>query len=409
MINYEYELSFLLDVLKKCHVGASILSNKDSAEQMLEPHFLAISGIKLNSTVGQLLGVLDAKTKYKYSNELRFQYVCLRLPVASESNILVIGPYLSSPPSSRDILEIAERVGIPIAAQRSLKEYYSSLSVIPDGDRIFTVIDSFCEHIWKTSSFAIVELDSAQNPYAFHLEGSSRGENYDEIEANIKMMELRYSLENELMRTVSRGQQHKVSLLISKLGSAGLFERRVADPLRNAKNYCIIMNTLLRKAAEEGGVHPIYIDKMSSKFAVKIELLPSVKECTELMGEMFSSYCRLVYKHSTRSLSPIVQKTVLVIDSDISAALSLSTLAKDQGVSAGYLSTAFKREMGKTVMEYIRDKRMEYAMHLLGTTSLQIQTVALHCGIMDVQHFSKIFKKKTGKNPREYREAFRAR
>ena len=164
------------------------------------------------------------------------------------------------------------------------------------------------------------------------------------------------------------------------------------------------MNTLLRKAAENGGVHPVHLDSTSSDFAKKIELASDARACMALMREMFSAYCRLVYKHSIRRYSPIVQKTVLLVDSDISAELSLKTLAQKQGISPGYLATIFKKETGKTVSEYIRDKRIDHAKHLLRTTHLQIQTVALHCGIMDVQYFSKIFKRKTGKNPKEYRD-----
>ena len=126
------------------------------------------------------------------------------------------------------------------------------------------------------------------------------------------------------------------------------------------------------------------------------------------MREMFSSYCRLVYKHKTKQFSPVVKKTVLVIESDVSAELSLNTLAKKQGVSNGYLSSVFKKETGKTVSEYIRDSRIEHAKYLLNTTHLQIQTIALHCGIMDVQYFSKIFKKQLGKTPKEYRESLQA-
>ena len=123
------------------------------------------------------------------------------------------------------------------------------------------------------------------------------------------------------------------------------------------------------------------------------------------MREMFRSYCRLVRKHSLKDYSLVVQKTILLIDSDLTADLSLRTLAESQGVSAGYLSTIFKKETGKTVSNYIRDKRIKHAAHLLATTKLQIQTVALHCGIIDVQYFSKIFKKLMGKTPKEYRES----
>ena len=49
-------------------------------------------------------------------------------------------------------------------------------------------------------------------------------------------------------------------------------EMRGSSPLRSAKNYSIIMNTLLRKAAENGGVHPVYLDRVSSEFAIKMAL-----------------------------------------------------------------------------------------------------------------------------------------
>ncbi len=94
----------------------------------------------------------------------------------------------------------------------------------------------------------------------------------------------------------------------------------------------------------------------------------------------------------------------LLIDSDLSANLSPGLLAKNQNISLGYLSTIFKKETGKTISEYIREKRILHAAHLLSTTNLQIQTVAVHCGIMDVQYFSKTFKKQMRKTPKEYRE-----
>jgi YesN/AraC family two-component response regulator len=170
------------------------------------------------------------------------------------------------------------------------------------------------------------------------------------------------------------------------------------------KNYCVITNTLLRKAAQKGGVHPIYINETSSAFAHKIEKMLCADECRGIICDMFRAYCRLVRKHSMQGFSLAVQKAVIVIDSDISANLSLSTLSEMQGISPGYLSAIFKRDTGKTVSEYIRERRMNHAMHLLATTQLQIQTVALYCGIMDLQYFSKIFKKYTGMTPKDYRE-----
>ena len=155
----------------------------------------------------------------------------------------------------------------------------------------------------------------------------------------------------------------------------------------------------------EGPTHTNFIFDLVIPFDYKLSAEELKEKISELMKEMFSSYCRLVNKHSTSKYSPIVKKTIMLIDTDISAELSLATLARAQGISGGYLATVFKKETGKTVSEYIREKRIEHAKYLLGTTNLQIQTVALYCGIMDVQYFSKVFKKRTGKTPKEYREA----
>ena len=169
------------------------------------------------------------------------------------------------------------------------------------------------------------------------------------------------------------------------------------------------MNTLLRKAAESGGVHPIYIDKVSSDFAAKIERMTYLNESSALMLDMFRTYCRLVHKHSIGKYSQLVQKTVIEIDSDLSADLSLAALAKKQSVSAGYLSAIFKSETGVTLSAYVTEKRVGHAKYLLETTELQIQSVALHCGIMDVHYFTKVFKKQTGKTPKEYRETLESK
>lgn len=405
-MNYEYDLNFLSDILKKCHIHTAVISPLDSDKALLDPQFISIVGFRSQMNVGQLLGVVESKTKYKLSNEFKLRHICIKLPFLSEKNILVIGPYLSAPLSSKDILEIGERAEISPAAQKLLREYYSSVPILSENDKIFVMIDAFCERIWQTQSFAIVELSKSYGPSVLQSDSASHSGGFDEVEANIKMMEMRYAFENELIRAVSLGQQHKEHLLVTQI-SENMFEKRTTDPIRNAKNYCIIMNTLLRKAAEDGGVHPIYIDRTSSKFAVRIELIQDINACSSLMREMFSSYCRLVYKHSIKRYSPIVQKTILVIDSDISAELSLKTLAQKQCISSGYLASLFKKETGKTVSEYIKDRRIEHAIYLLTTTHLQIQTIALHCGIIDVQYFSKVFKKKTGKNPKEFRSTSR--
>ena len=104
-----------------------------------------------------------------------------------------------------------------------------------------------------------------------------------------------------------------------------------------------------------------------------------------------------------------MQKTIIRIESDLAGDLSLKTLAEAQGINASYLSSLFKKETGKTVTDYVNEKRLQQAARLLATTRLQVQTVALHCGIQDVNYFSKMFKKHLGKTPKAYRSEMQSR
>ena len=165
------------------------------------------------------------------------------------------------------------------------------------------------------------------------------------------------------------------------------------------------MNTLLRKAAEQGGVHPVHLDKASSDHAAQIEQLPSMEALPNLMTEIFRNYCRLVRTHAMQTYSPPVQKALVYIDANLSENISLRTLADTLNVSPGYLSTLFHKETGQKLTDYINQRRILHAKHLLKTTRLQIQTVAQHCGIMDVHYFSKVFKRHTGQTPKQYRDS----
>ena len=82
-----------------------------------------------------------------------------------------------------------------------------------------------------------------------------------------------YSDENKLLQAVSSGNITKAKSILANIPLFRI-ESRTED-LRNLKNHTIIMNTLLRKAAEEGGVHPIYIDQVSSSFAKQLKHTPA--------------------------------------------------------------------------------------------------------------------------------------
>ncbi len=397
----ENEFEFFRETLQKCGLSVTVLSPFDTFLNNVDekdlPFFEKIFSRKI--TLEDMLGTVKPNTLYKFKDSFSLLYNAFLLPKSTGRRVAIIGPFLQEKLTETRILELCELNGFEPRYKKMVNEFCGTLPVLSQYSPIYVFLDSFCERMWGgkyTVADIVSDTSFEQSPLS-----ETSGRELDEIFLDTKTMERRYAFENEILEAVTMGSETKLNKLFTAFNEA-FFEKRVADPVRNAKNYSIIMNTLLRKAAERGGVHPIYIDKLSSEFANKIELFASIEQGNELMTEMFKSYCRLVRKQSS-SYSPLVKAAVIAIDSDPSAELNLSTLANHLNVSSVYLSTIFHRETGKTVTEYINDRRISYAKHLLKTTALQIQTISLHCGIMDVHYFSKLFKKKVGKTPSQFR------
>lgn len=218
----------------------------------------------------------------------------------------------------------------------------------------------------------------------------------------LKQIEDSYMKENKLMQAVMRGQSEQVEEFLDKLDLKHL-QLRTSDSVRNAKNYAIIFNTLLRKSAENGLVHPSQIHALSEQFAKEIEFATTEQAILSILKNMARKYTLLVKKHSLKGYSPLVRKILVHVDADLSADLSLKTHARLLHVNPSYLSTTFKKEVGQTLTQYVTEKRIAYAMHLLSSTSMQIQSIAMQCGIHDICYFTKTFKKYTGKTPSQYR------
>ncbi len=172
----------------------------------------------------------------------------------------------------------------------------------------------------------------------------------------------------------------------------------------------IILGTLCRKAAQRGGVHPVYLDELSRRMAQRIESITSPGEDREVAREMVRKYCMLVRSNSTGNYSPVISDVINFITQHLSEPeLSLSVIAEELKLNKTYLSALFSREAGMTLTSFITSRRIEQAIFLLNTQNLQIQAVAAACGIPDLTYFTRLFRKEKGITPSQYKKMIRGK
>lgn len=109
----------------------------------------------------------------------------------------------------------------------------------------------------------------------------------------------------------------------------------------------------------------------------------------------------------SRDYNPLTLKILKYIHSNLDKKISLKDISEITFFSAIYCDTVFKREVGKPIIEYILDERIDLAKSLLRDESLKISQVAELVGFSDYNYFARVFKSRSGLSPSSYRQMTR--
>ncbi|MDN4522927.1 response regulator transcription factor [Fictibacillus fluitans] len=140
------------------------------------------------------------------------------------------------------------------------------------------------------------------------------------------------------------------------------------------------------------GVEDFLLKPVSPK-----EILASLIKITE---QMSPHPVNEVYKENP---SDAIRSVTEYIHMNLDDKLSLKQLAHHVFLHPQYLSRLFKQETGKTVTEYITQKRIEKSRELLIQSQLSITEISQQCGFTDINYFSRVFSKLEGVPPKKYR------
>ena len=99
-----------------------------------------------------------------------------------------------------------------------------------------------------------------------------------------------------------------------------------------------------------------------------------------------------------------LKKVLQYIGEHYSSPIRLSELAELVNMNEQYFCRYFKKNIGKTITEYINVIRVEKAATALAETEDKIIDIAAACGFDNIGYFIRRFKKEKGMTPSEYRK-----
>lgn len=189
------------------------------------------------------------------------------------------------------------------------------------------------------------------------------------------------------------------------MSETGLFGRNPFNSMKKMmgearKGLCFPLSAIMR-------VYRL-IDSLSTiqdEFYAVMQFLTILYELSKCDGARTlatSSYAKV----SDESDSRRVLKVKNFIAKNYMDEIRLSTLSDMAGMSPSAFSRFFKLHTGRNLSEYIIDIRLGCATRLLVDTAQSIAEISFNCGFNNLSNFNRIFKKKKGCSPTEFRDNY---
>jgi len=187
--------------------------------------------------------------------------------------------------------------------------------------------------------------------------------------------------------------------------NSGLFSRNPFNSMKKMmveaqKGLCFPMDAIMR-------VYQL-LDTLSTikdgfyAFMQFMTILYELSRCEGARALSSTSFAKVELPSDSRR----VQKVKTFIDQNYRQDIRLNQLADIAGMSPSAFSRFFKLHTGRNLSEYIIDYRLGHACRLLVDSTHSIAEISFSCGFNNLSNFNRIFKKRKGCSPSEFRENY---
>lgn len=188
------------------------------------------------------------------------------------------------------------------------------------------------------------------------------------------------------------------------LKGTGILSR---NSLNNIKYHFVVTAAMLTRYCIDGGLEPEQAYRLSDFYILKMDSCTTIRQVADLHHEMAKDFTgKMILKKKNNIISKPITQCVDYIYSHIKERITIAELAQYTGLSESYLSRLFKQNLGVSISDYIREKKIEKATHLLKYSDKSIIDISAYLSFSSQSHFIQTFEKFTGLTPKKYRDKY---
>lgn len=154
------------------------------------------------------------------------------------------------------------------------------------------------------------------------------------------------------------------------------------------QNMQIVESTLIEMTNEYNTRKKYYFHKVNGLFQA---VLGDIARITSLSGKF------------PDAVTETVDLVLKFIQNNYNQPLTNSDIGRKLNYHANYINKLVVQHTGTSLHQYLINYRISKAIYMMQTTDMTISDIALAVGYKDVNYFSKAFKVRVGKSPRDYK------
>ncbi len=190
---------------------------------------------------------------------------------------------------------------------------------------------------------------------------------------------------------LKKAMAYVVNLIVHQENHLGVIQSSIAELVQ-------IMRMVIGESEDEMETN-IYFHPITGKdYLLRYHTADELKSV--LMEVVDHVFCSRVRDQDSNVIDAIKE----YIHDNYEHELNANDIAEKFYINTSYLSSMFKAKTGINMGKYIEDVRMEKAKAYIANKDWTITEVASRSGYADSGYFSRVFKKYTGRTPKQYRE-----
>lgn len=204
----------------------------------------------------------------------------------------------------------------------------------------------------------------------------------------------------------------EVTFLLEKKDLNGLIKLTKEKHIQELKeNICIsvkkddlmMWNVVYARETIKNGSLKKYLHPVYNKYYRSIKSCDTLQKLHLIELDMINTYMDILINGVELTDNMIINKVIGYLHIHTENQVTLKEIADTFKISVGYLSTIFKKVTGVSVMQYLKEVKIDRAKTLLLTTDMSLIEISTLLCFCNQGNFTKTFKHITGLTPTEYR------